>query len=325
MNMMILLMAFGAACIIFLLVMGITSLAQSGRDKVDQRVKGRLKALAMTNATDEKIDLVIRDVSMSEVPWFNRFLEKMQLASMITRLIKQADTKGSAGVYLLLCALLAFVGMYAGYFVSNRLWVSILIGWGLGYLPIMRLKRLKAKRMDRFQQQLPEALDLMGRALKAGHTFGGGMRMVADEFDDPISSEFRQTIGEINYGMDVGRALNGLLNRVDCLDLKFFVVSVNIQRETGGNLAEIITKIASLVRERFVLFGKVKILSAEGRLSAKILVALPFLITGILYIVNPDYISLLWTREMGKGLIWVSITSMTVGVLIIRRIVQIKV
>jgi len=322
---MIVLMAFGAACIIFLLVMGIASLVQSGRDKVDQRVKGRLKALALANVTDEKIDLVLKESSMSEVPWFNRFLEKMSLASKITKLIKQADTKGSAGVYLLLCALLAFVGLYAGYFVSNRLWVTILIGWGLGYLPIMRLNKLKAKRMDRFQQQLPEALDLMGRALKAGHTFGGGMRMVADEFDEPLSSEFRQTIGEINYGMNVDRALNGLLNRVDCLDLKFFVVSVNIQRETGGNLAEIITKIASLVRERFVLFGKVKVLSAEGRLSAKILVALPFFIASIMYFINPDYISLLWTREMGQGMIWAAIVSMTIGVLIIRRIVQIKV
>ena len=322
---MIVLMALGAAVIIFLFVMGIMSLVQSGNEKADQRVKARLKALAMDNATEDSLALVLRESSMSEVPLFNRVLEKMRLASHITRLIKQSDTKGSAGVYLLICSLLAFVGFYAGNFVSGRIWVAILLGWGLGYLPIMNLNRLKNRRMDRFQQQLPEALDLMARALKAGHTFGGGMRMVADEFDEPLSSEFRQTIDEINYGMDVDRALKGLLDRVDCTDLKFFVVSVNIQRETGGNLAEIIAKIASLVRDRFTLFGKVKVLSAEGRLSAKILVALPFLITGVLYLVNPDYISLLWTRDMGQGMIWSSIVSMTIGVLIIRRIVQIKV
>jgi tight adherence protein B len=179
--------------------------------------------------------------------------------------------------------------------------------------------------MDMFQRQLPEALDLMARALKAGHTFGGGMRMVANEFDAPIGPEFGKTLDEINYGMNVDRALSNLQVRVDCLDLKFFVVSVNIQRETGGNLAEIIAKIASLVRERFALYGKVKILSAEGRISAYILVALPFVLGGILYVVNPDYIGLLWTRELGQNMIWGAVISMVFGSFVISRIIKIKV
>ena len=178
---------------------------------------------------------------------------------------------------------------------------------------------------SRFQQQLPEALDLLARALKAGHTFGGGMRMVADEFDDPIGSEFGQTLDEINYGMNVDRALKNLLARVDCIDLKFFIVSINIQRETGGNLAEIIAKISALVRERFALFGKIKVLSAEGRISAVILIALPFLLAGVLYAVNSDYISLLWTRELGQTMLWGAVVSMTIGAVIIRKIIQIKV
>lgn len=165
----------------------------------------------------------------------------------------------------------------------------------------------------------------MARALKAGHTFGGGMRMVADEFDGPIGPEFGKTLDEINYGLDVNRALLNLEDRVDCMDLKFFVVSVNIQRETGGNLAEIIDKISSLVRARFALFGKVKVLSAEGRLSALILVLLPFFIAGILYVVNPGYISLLWTRELGQSMAWGAVISMTVGVITIRRLVKIRV
>nr|WP_287412439.1 type II secretion system F family protein [Pseudodesulfovibrio sp.] len=313
-----------AVLIIFLLVMGVSSLMQSGADKADQKIKSRLKALALTDANAENIDLVLREAAMSEVPWFNRLLEKMRWASSLERLVYQADAKGTAGVYLLACALLAVIGFYAGSF-SGRMVVSIAVGSLLGYFPIMRLKGMKRKRMNRFQQQLPEALDLMARALKAGHTFGGGMRMVADEFDAPIGPEFGQTLDEINYGMDVDKALLSLQKRVDCTDLKFFIVSVNIQRETGGNLAEIIAKIAELVRERFALFGKIRVLSAEGRVSAYILTALPFLLAGILYMLNPDYVSLLWKRELGQTMLWTSAISIGMGVLVIRKIIKIKV
>jgi len=321
---MTLFIAGAATLVIFLLVMGISSLFQSGSEKADQRVKDRLRALAMSDIDSDSIDLVLRETSMSEVPWFNRLLEKMRWAANINKLIKQADAKGSAGVYLLICALLGISGLYVG-MLSDRLWVSGTLAVVFGNAPLWWLKSQKRKRMDRFHAQLPEALDLMGRALKAGHTFGGGMRMVADEFSDPIASEFKQTIDEINYGMDTDRALDNLLDRVDCVDLKFFVVSVNIQRETGGNLAEIMDKISTLVRERFVLFGKVKVLSVEGRLSALILVMLPFLIAGILYVVNPAYISLLWTRELGKGMAWAAVVSMGIGMITIRKLVKIKV
>lgn len=316
--------AVAATLVIFLLVMGIASLLQSGSDKAEKRVKSRLQSLAMSDMDAASIDLVLRETSMSTVPWFNRFLEKMRWAANVNKLIKQADAKGSAGVYLLLCALLAIVGFYVG-ILSDRIWVSFVLAFIFGNIPLWRLKMQKRKRVDRFQTQLPEALDLMARALKAGHTFGGGMRMVADEFNDPIAGEFRQTLDEINYGMDADRALYNLLERVDSTDLKFFVVSVNIQRETGGNLSEIMDKISSLVRERFVLFGKIKVLSAEGRLSALILVLLPFALAGVLYIVNPGYISLLWTRELGQGMAWSAVILLAVGVFFTRKIVRIEV
>lgn len=321
---MTIIIALVAGVIIFMFIMGVSSLFQSGKDQADQRVKNRLKALAMSDVDAETIDLVLRESSMSEVPWFNRLLEKMRWASNLTKLINQADAKGSAGVYLLICALLAVVGYFAGSF-SGRMWVSGAAALLMGYAPIWGLKGKKNKRMLRFQKQLPEALDLMARALKAGHTFGGGMRMIADEFDNPIADEFGQTLDEINFGMDVDRALANLQDRVDCTDLKFFIVSVNIQRETGGNLAEIIAKISELVRERFALYGKIRVLSAEGRVSAYILTALPFLLTGILYTVNSDYISLLWTRELGQTMVWCAAVSMVIGVLVIRKIITIKV
>ncbi|AMK12708.1 MAG: type II secretion system F family protein [Pseudodesulfovibrio sp.] len=313
-----------AVLAVFLLVMAVGSFMQSGSDRAQRRVKDRLRALAMTGIDDNAVDLVLRETTLSDVPMFNRLLERMQWSRNFNRLLYQADAKGSAGTYLLVCALLAVIGFYAGTF-SDRLWVSLCSAALLGYLPVGVLRSRKRKRMDRFQKQLPEALDLMARALKAGHTFGGGMRMVADEFESPIGPEFGKTLDEINYGLDVDRALTNLQGRVDCPDLKFFVVSVNIQRETGGNLAEIIAKIAGLVRERFALYGKIRVLSAEGRVSAYILIALPFLITGILYAVNADYISLLWTRELGQNMVWAAAFSMVFGALIIRKIITIKV
>ena len=313
-----------AVLVVFLLLMGISSLMQSGSDKADRRVRERLRAMAMTDVEDGTIDLVLRETAMSDVPWFNRLLENMRWATNLEKLIYQAEAKGSAGVYLLACAVLAVIGAYAGSF-SGRLWVIALTGGMLGYFPIWRLSGKKRKRMDKFQQQLPEALDLMARALKAGHTFGGGMRMVADEFDSPIGPEFGKTLDEINYGMDVDRALSNLQERVDCTDLKFFVVSINIQRETGGNLAEIIAKISSLVRDRFALFGKIRVLSAEGRVSAYILIGLPFFLMGILYAVNADYISLLWTRDLGVSMVYCAGFFMVIGWLVIRKIIQIKV
>jgi len=319
------LITIGCTVVAFILIMSILALLRSGKADADDKVKDRLRQFALTEVESDSIDLIIKHASMSEVPWFNRVLEKLRFASNLDKSIKQANAKGTAGIYLMISALLALLSLYVGIVILDNIWVAPFMAAGIGYTPIAYVNRLKNKRMDRFQTQLPDTLDLMCRALKAGHTFGGAMRMVADEFDDPIAGEFRTTLDEINFGVDVDRALANLQNRVPVGDLKFFIVSVNIQRETGGNLAEIISNIARLVRERFILFGKVKILSAEGRISALLLSGLPFVIAGILYFINPGYISLLWTNEIGKAMAWGAAISMTIGIVIMRRMVDIKV
>lgn len=322
---MSLIIAIGSAFVIFMLVTGVVALLRSGRDEADAKVKGRLRNLALSEADSAEIDLILKRAAMSEMPWFNRMLERLKFAANLKRTIRQANARGTAGVYLMLCALLAMGGAYVGIFLADKLWIAAALAWLFGNIPLWYLKRLKSKRMTRFMEQLPDGLDLMARALKAGHTFNGGMRMVANEFDDPLGGEFRITLDEINFGMDVDRALSNLMERVDVADLKFFVVSVNIQRETGGNLAEIISNIARLVRERFALFGKIRVLSAEGRISAYLLSALPFAISGVLYVINPDYMSLLWTTEIGRSMAWGAIVSMVMGMISMRRMVNIKV
>jgi len=179
--------------------------------------------------------------------------------------------------------------------------------------------------MKKFQAQLPEALDLMARSLRAGHAFSTGMKLAADEFDDPLGTEFNITLDEINFGLGVPEALKNLVNRVDCPDLVFFVVSVILQRETGGNLAEIMQNSAHLIRERYKFYGKVKTLSAEGKLSAVILTIMPFAVAGALYIMNKKYIMTLFTEHIGKVMCGVALVLMVIGAFVMSRIVDIEV
>jgi len=309
----------------FLLASGVVSLFMARRVEAGERVGRRLRNLAMHEMESPSLDLLLAQSSMSQVPWFNRLLERARFASRISLTIRQAAVKGTAGTFLLLSGVLGMAGFYAGLAFLGRWWVGVLLAGLIGYLPFLWLNQKKRARMDAFHRQLPEVLDLMSRALKAGHTFGGAMRMVGEEFDEPVGGEFRKTLDEINYGMDVDRALNNLLTRVDVTDLKFFAVSVNIQRETGGNLAEIVENIARLVRERFVLFGKVRVRSAEGRLSAWLLSALPFVVTLILYLINPGYMSRMWTTELGQQMSYGAVIGMGFGMWCMRRMVNIKV
>jgi tight adherence protein B len=179
--------------------------------------------------------------------------------------------------------------------------------------------------MQKFERQLPEALDLVARSLKAGHAFSGGLKMVVEEFDDPISTEFDTAINEINFGVGVNNALKNLLKRVDCPELKFFVISVVIQRETGGNLAEILASIAHLIRERFRLQGHVRTLAAEGKFSALILAVIPFFVSFILILMSPGYVETLFIDPIGRVMIVIGSIMMALGVVIMKKMITIKV
>jgi len=288
------------------------------------RVDARLAALALAGPEVSTQDIVRRTV-FSEVPWFHRLLADLRWTAQFERVIRQARMTGTPGVYLLLSAVLGAVAFLVAQLATGSLLAALLAASLLGPLPIVRVYRRRAARMAALQRQLPDALDLIARALKAGNTFAGGMRMVADEFADPLGPEFATTLDEINFGMDTEKALHNMMERVDSLDLMFFVVSVNIQRETGGNLSEIIGNTAALIRERFKIHGRIRILSAEGRISAIVLLALPFAAAGTLYLIKPDYMSLLFTEPLGRVMIKSALASMIVGYFVIRRMVNFKV
>jgi tight adherence protein B len=192
-------------------------------------------------------------------------------------------------------------------------------------LPFLQVALARRKRLHAIEQQLPDALELMSRALRAGHAFPSAVQMVGDEGPQPIAGEFRVTFDEVNYGVPMHDALTNLAARVPITDLHFFVIAVAIQRETGGNLTELLDKLSSLIRARFKLLGTIRVLSSEGRLSAWILSALPFVLIAAINLINPKFIALLWNDPAGLIACYIASGLMVVGIFWMRRVVKIRV
>ena len=287
-------------------------------------VRKRLNSIIVSGEENELID-ISRKRSFSQISWLNRGLASVQWAERIHRVIEMGSLSYSLGFFVLLSFLLAALGYLGGSLFTSSHLLLLPVVVLLGITPFFYIYFKKEKRMQKFQRQLPDALDLMARSLKAGHALSGGLKMVADEFGDPIGVEFEKTLSEINLGISIPDALKGLSKRIDCLDLNFFVTSILIQRETGGNLAEILENIARLIRERFKLYGRIRVLAAEGKFSAIILVALPFLIALVISILNPDYIRTLITDPIGPLFIALGLILMTFGVITMSRMIKIKV
>ena len=313
---------------IFILALGVIEgsyLAfRSMRNPERMAVRKRLSALPTSGYESESIDIT-RKRLISEVPWLNRVLLIFHWTDDLRRLLAQAGIQRPPGFFILLSLLLGLGGFLIGSLITGNNLYIILVAAFLVVLPFFYIYSKKKRRMQKFQRQLPDAMELIARALKAGHAFSSGLKMVADEFEDPIGTEFGKTLSEINLGVSVADALKNLPNRVDCPDLSFFVISVILQRETGGNLAEILENIARLVRERFRLQGQIRVLSAEGRLSAIVLIGIPFLVAFAISIINPEYIRTLITDPVGKIMVFIALLMMAMGILIMRRMVKVEV
>jgi len=289
------------------------------------RIKKELRKMASKRQGEVLPDILLKKV-ISDVPAFNEILRRISGIEYLDRLRYQASTQSSTGFFVLLSLFFAasgFTGLYV--LLKKGTWLSVIFALLMGSLPVFYLYIKKHQRLKKFQTQLPEALDLMARSLRAGHAFSTGMNLAAVEFDDPLGTEFNVTLGEINFGIAVAEALTNLAGRIDCADLRFFVVAVILQRETGGNLADIMENIAYLIRERFKLYGRVQTLAAEGKLSMWILIALPFLIVSALFIINPNYISMLFREPVGRIMCAGALLMMVIGFFVMRRMVNIKV
>jgi len=287
-------------------------------------VSKRLKALSEGTDAVRQLDIVKKE-RVSDIDWLDALLSKFRHIYSLKTQLDRANIKKSPSTFILLSIFLALLGLIGGSLVTiNRaLWVVPMLFLGLS--PFLYIYSKKQARMSKFQEQLPEALDLVARALKAGHAFSSGMRMVAEEFRDPVGTEFRRTLEEINFGVGIEEAMKNFANRIDSPDLRFFVVSVLVQRETGGNLAEILENLAQLIRERFRLYGKIRSLAAEGKLSAIILCMLPPFMAGYFLIVRPSYLALLFQDQLGISMVIFALVMMTLGVIVMKKMIDIRV
>ncbi len=288
-------------------------------------VRKRLKRLPSTARGPGSID-ILRKRAYSDIAWFNRILAHMPGIRKLDNLIIQANIEYSVGFFLEISPLLALAGYFASRAALNGGEIlPLLFAVVPGYVPFAYVLLKKKQRMRKFEMQLPEALELIARTLRAGQAFSGGLSIVSEEFDDPIGTEFERTLDEINFGVAVPEALQNLAARVECPDVRFFVVAVVIQRESGGNLSEIIENIAHVVRERFKLMGKIRVLSAEGKYSAIMLCLLPFLISFVIYLLNRDYMMILIEDPIGKYITGAGLVMMLLGIIVMKKKIQIKV
>ena len=286
----------------------------------------RLQAIsAGWNENIAESENLIKQRLLSESPAFERILAKTPRVHSLDRFLVQANVQFNVASFIGYILLSMLGGLAIAALFQLPLIISLACMLLSGLIPVYYVNRERSKRLLLIEEQLPNAIDLMARALKAGHAFSASLQMVAEEAAEPLADQFRLTFEEINYGISVQSALMNLSTRIPITDLRYFVVAVLIQRESGGNLAELLEKISNLIRERLKLLGRIRVLSAEGRLSGWILSCLPFFMAFVINTVNPGFLNVLFTDPVGHTLIGIACVMMIIGIYVMSRIIKIRV
>jgi tight adherence protein B len=302
------------------------ALALMFRGSSGGRVEERLDVLAGVKSPSSSTQRLVKDSLVAHLQAApNIFDAIVKRIGNLAVLFEQADTTLTPARFFLISAVLALVGAVVTVLAQLSLAVVPFAALALGVLPLLWLILRRRRRMAKFQAQLPGALELVSRALRAGHSLASGMSLVAEEMQPPIRQEFQRVFESQNLGIAMEEALKGMTLRVPNLDLKFFVTAVILQRQTGGDLAEILDKIGHLVRERFRIWGQVQALTGEGRLSGLVLLGLPPVLFLAVYYLNPGYVMMLFTDPMGKQMLAGAVVLQVLGALVIKKIVNIKV
>jgi tight adherence protein B len=292
-----------------------------------QRLNRRLTDVSFSAADiDPKGDsTVVKNVIEGPMPGIDRMLSGSGAGARLARMIEQAGVRTTPSAIIMMSLLAgAGVGLVTRMFVSQ--WFAAPVAaLCAACLPCMWLMNKKSKRMKRFEEQFPEALDMLSRAIRAGHAFQTAMGMVADELPDPVGPEFKKTFDQQNYGLPLKDALNELSDRLKSLDVRFFVTAVLIQRETGGNLAEILDSLANVVRERFKILRQVRVHTAHGRFTGYVLLSLPAALAVALSFINPEHMNLLFRERMGQTMLMGAMVMQAIGFVWIRQVIKIEV
>lgn len=314
--------------LLFIVLLAITfgailwMLAPSKRESDIQR---HLKDIGNLYTIDVAGTDILKQESLSAIPWVNRILVRLPGARRLQLFITQAGSRWSVGTLILASIVLAFFAAWFATFVAPLLVVDFLVGLAVGSLPYVYLSVKRQSRFRHFDMQLPEAIDLMSRALRAGHAIISAIELVSQETSEPLASEFRIVFDEQNLGLPIREALINLVSRVPTDDVRFLATAILVQKETGGNLAEILDKAASVMRERMRLKGQLRVYTAQGRMTGWFLCSLPFFVFGLISFVNHEYERQLWSNPIGVRLIYAALVMMGLGVYTIRKIINIRV
>ena len=281
--------------------------------------RGGAAAKAAPNA-----DILKRD-AYSDLPLINAVLQRIRLAADINTLIQQADSDWTVGRVIFGALVTAVIAGVVGWIWLHSALMGLLCGLVAANGPYVYLRVKRAQRLRKFETTLPEAIDLLARALRAGHSLTAAIEMVGREIADPVGGEFRRVFEEQNFGLPIREALLNLANRVPVPDLQFLVTAMLVQKETGGNLAEVLDKTCAVIRERSRLLGQLRIYTAQGRMTGWILCLLPFIVFLMMHLVNPGYGRVLIDDPTGRKAVWIGLGLMAIGVYMIRKIVDIKV
>ncbi len=316
--------------LIFVGVLGLSATALyflSARASSRKQMRARLGAMqepSLHPAVEGKEELIRQEV-LSDIPALHRIFSEIPVMSRLQLYLRQAGLKMRAATLLLVSLVLSLVGFLFG-LMSNLSWLLIgLSALGAAMIPLLVVSVKRQRRFSRFEELFPDALDLLARSVLAGHAFTTGFELIADEMPEPVAEEFRTTYDQQNLGLPLSESLQNLIERVPGGDVRLFVTALQIQRESGGNLAEILDNLSKVIRERYILYRHIKTSTAEGRLSLYFLMALP-VVTGILmYLTNPDYMTPLFEEPLGHTFIEVAVGLQILGYFVIRKITSMKV
>ncbi len=293
--------------------------------KPEADVQRHLRNIGSMYTLDTDGTTILKREAFSSIPWLNTILEAVPGCFRLRLLITQAGNKWTVSTVLFGSLLGAFLTVWVGGLFIQAFPLVVAMGGGVGFAPYLYLLVKRGARFKRFNTLLPEAIDLMSRALKAGHGVTSAIEMVSQEIADPVASEFRIVFEEQNLGLPIREAIHNLAERVPLEDVRFLATAILVQKETGGNLADVLDKTSAVMRERIRLKGQLQIYTAQGRVTGWILCSLPFLVFFVLNLVNHEYEKKLWTDPLGLHLIYAGLIMMAIGVLVIRKIVDIRI
>ena len=309
---------------VFFLVQGLAIPVFGESAQTRKRLKKKLGDIESADS-EEAYSSLLREKYLRKLSPIERSLERLPRMEALAAFIEQSGSRYLAYRVVLFAIVLAVVAAFVTWTIL-RVWHAPIMAAGIAaYLPFMKIANDRKNRMALFEEQLPDAIDTLTRALRAGHPFPAAIKMIGDEFDDPVATEFALTFGDINYGNDVRRAMLGLLSRIPTVTVMALVTAVLVQKESGGNLAEILERISAVIRGRFKLYRKIKTLSAEGRMSAWVLAMVPLGLFVVLMVTTPDYLPALVEDERGQKMIFGSMISASIGIYWIRKILIIEV